>query len=96
MSLAARIEEIGLTHMKEIIKRMGGWPVLEGEDWDPASFTWKDTTYRFKEEGFSVDYLIDFSITTDFKNSTKRVIDVSPPVISELEYLLFKQGSGKP
>lgn len=55
---------------------MGGWPVLDGDSWDPSSFTWKDTTYRFKEEGFSIDYLLDFSITTDYKNSTKRIIDV--------------------
>lgn len=55
---------------------MGGWPVLDGDSWDPSNFTWKDTTYRFKEEGFSIDYLLDFSITTDYKNSTKRIIDV--------------------
>ncbi|XP_046670651.1 neprilysin-2 isoform X2 [Homalodisca vitripennis] len=84
-----QIEAAGLDHIKEIVKRMGGWPVLEGDLWDEGSFTWKDTTYKFKDEGFSIDYLIDFSITTDYKNSTIRVIDLDQASLSlSREYLV--------
>ncbi|XP_054271423.1 neprilysin-2 isoform X2 [Macrosteles quadrilineatus] len=83
------IEEKGLTYIKELVQKMGGWPVLEGDQWDPAKFTWKDTVYKFKDEGFSIDYLIDFSITTDYKNSTKRVIDLDQASLSlSREYLV--------
>ena len=30
--------------------------------------------YRFRSKGYSTDYLFDFSIATDIKNSTQRVI----------------------
>jgi neprilysin len=60
-----------------LLKKLGGWPVLEGDNWDAASFTWLQSVYKFREVGFSVDYFLDFSVTTDLKNSTKRTIDVS-------------------
>lgn len=70
------MEERGLTPTKEILKTLGGWPVLE-KDWNEEAFDWKETTYKFRKEGFSVDYIFDFSINIDLKNSTFRVIDVS-------------------
>lgn len=75
--ITARIEEIGLGQMMKIIKRMGGWPVLEGASWNSTRFTWSGTTYKLKDAGFSIDYLMQFSISPDDQNSTKRVIVVS-------------------
>lgn len=60
-----------------LLKKLGGWPVLEGDNWDAGSFSWLQSVYKFREVGFSVDYFLDFSVTTDLKNSTKRTIDVS-------------------
>lgn len=60
-----------------MLKSLGGWPVLEAEKWDEGSFTWKDSVYKFRTTGYSVDYFIDFSISTDLKNTTIRAIDVS-------------------
>lgn len=69
------VEERGLTPTKEVLKKLGGWPVLE-DDFDEENFDWKETVYKFRKEGFSVDYIFDFSINIDLKNSTFRVIDV--------------------
>lgn len=60
-----------------MLKSLGGWPVLEGDKWNDADFTWKDSVYKFRTAGYSVDYFIDFSISTDLKNTTMRAIDVS-------------------
>lgn len=85
----SQIEEIGLTKIKQILKDLGGWPVLEGDAWDEASFSWKDNTYKFKDYGYSVDYFIDFSVTIDVKNSTARVIDLDQASLSlSREYLV--------
>lgn len=72
-----KIEKQGLGPIKAMLKNLGGWPVLEGEEWNEADFTWKDSVYKFKTAGYSVDYFIDFSISTDLKNTTTRAIDVS-------------------
>lgn len=74
---SAGIEEQGLTPLLIIIKKLGGWPVLEGEMWKDTNFNWISSVYNFRELGYSVDYFLDFSIGVDLKNSTKRVLDVS-------------------
>ncbi|XP_066597327.1 neprilysin-2 isoform X2 [Prorops nasuta] len=70
------IEEQGLTPLLTILKKLGGWPVLDGLNWKEGDFSWKDSVYRFRKMGYSVDYFIDFSIGVDLKNSTKRIIDL--------------------
>lgn len=75
--LIEKIEKQGLGPIKEMLKKLGGWPVLEGESWNESEFTWKDSVYKFRTAGYSVDYFIDFSISTDLKNTTARAIDVS-------------------
>ena len=35
--------------------------------------------YRFRDNGYSVDYLVDFSVTTDLKNSSWRVLYLDQP-----------------
>nr|CAD7452415.1 unnamed protein product [Timema tahoe] len=55
------IEERGLGPFRELLKELGGWPVLEGDAWKEADFTWLNTVYKFRKAGYSVDYFMDFS-----------------------------------
>lgn len=68
---------LGLKTMKLILKQLGGWPALEGPRWNDGDFDWRQSVYKFRTAGYSVDYFIDFSVGIDVKNSTKRIIDVS-------------------
>ena len=43
-----KIEEVGLDPLKSMLQQMGGWPVLEGEDWNETQFSWIDTVYTFR------------------------------------------------
>lgn len=70
------IEEQGLEPLHKILKELGGWPVLMGNQWNEEGFDWKQSVYKFRRMGYSVDYFLDFSIGVDLKNSTKRVIDL--------------------
>ncbi|CAH1130598.1 unnamed protein product [Ceutorhynchus assimilis] len=70
------IEADGLTSMHKILKELGGWPVLEAENWNEGEFDWRNSVYKFRKVGYSVDYFIDFSVGIDVKNSTKRIIDL--------------------
>ena len=73
-----KIERTGLGPLLEMLKTLGGWPVLSSPDnpWDETTFDWMETVYTFRRHGYSTDYLVDFSIVTDSKNSSWRVIDI--------------------
>ena len=85
-----KIETIGLAPLKSMLHDLGGWPVLEPRDtWDEAGFSWIELVYKFRRHGYSPDYLIDFSIVTDSKNSTWRVIDIDQASLGlSREYLV--------
>ncbi|KAF0289689.1 Neprilysin-2 [Amphibalanus amphitrite] len=71
------IEKKALDPMKSILKRMGGWPVLEGLSWDESSFDWAEAIYRNRELGFPNSYVFKFSVTADIKNYTRRMVNVN-------------------
>ena len=73
----ARAEEKGLEPLQEVLDEFGGWPVTMGDNWDEDDFVWYEMIYKFRKMGYSIDLFIDFSVTTDLKNSTWRTIDVS-------------------
>ncbi|XP_061704428.1 neprilysin-2 isoform X3 [Cydia pomonella] len=70
------IEARGTAPLLEMLRRLGGWPVLEGTAWNENAFSWEKSVYKFRAAGYSVDYFFDFSIGVDVKNSTKRIIDL--------------------
>merc|ERR1712158_279619 len=84
------IEQIGLQPLKDKLKSMGGWPVLEGSDWSEADFSWIETTYKFRANSYSTDLLIDFSIVTDIKQSSWRVIDIDQASLGQAQTYLVK------
>ena len=90
-----RIEDTGTDGLKRILDRLGGWPVLEGDAWSEANpnYLWYEQIFRFREMGYSVDYFVDFSVTTDLKNSSRRILDLDQPGLGmSREYLI--KGAG--
>uniref|UniRef100_A0ABD2WDE5 Neprilysin-2 n=1 Tax=Trichogramma kaykai TaxID=54128 RepID=A0ABD2WDE5_9HYME len=82
------IENQGLQTVHKILKELGGWPVLMGDEWSDGDFSWKESVYKFYKAGFANDYFIDISVTSDLKNSTKRIIDIDQAVLGlNREYL---------
>lgn len=71
------IEERGTQPLLTIQESFGGWPVVKGNQWDERSWSWQDSTNKFCKKGYSPDYIFDFSVGTDWKNSTRRCIDVN-------------------
>lgn len=71
------IDERGLMPLIDMHGKIGGWPVVKGDKWDSKEWNWQSATKTLHELGYSTDYLIDFSVDTDLKNSTRRNIDVS-------------------
>jgi membrane metallo-endopeptidase-like protein 1 len=85
-----KIEELGMEPLLSGLHRMGGWPVLERAAWNEAQFSWIDTTYIFRQNSYSTDLLIDFSIGTDSKNSSWQVIDIDQASLGQAQVYLVK------
>ncbi|XP_026818473.1 neprilysin-2-like isoform X2 [Rhopalosiphum maidis] len=72
-----KIEKQGLTPIKEMLKGFGGWPVLEGNNWNDTEFTWMESMYKLRMAGFNINYFID--IYTALINDTTRTIFLDKP-----------------
>ena len=84
-----KIEEKGMEKLKDILKKLGGWPLLEGDKWDQKGFKWFNLVYKFREVGFSANSLVAFSIVPDLKNSIRRILDLDQPQLGlSREYLV--------
>lgn len=74
---AGYIEERGLSPLKDIHEKLGGFPVTLGKAWKEDSWNWENVLKLIRDNGYSTDYLIDFSVDTDLKNSSRNLINVS-------------------
>lgn len=75
MNLSA-IEKKGETQMQITLKKLGSWPVIFGENYDTKNFNFVDMLIRFRELGYTHDIIFDLSVTPDYRNNTRHVIDL--------------------
>ena len=57
------------------LKKFGGWPLIEGDNWKERNFSWNMPS-EFMKNGYHWGYIFALNIGTDAKNSTRRVISV--------------------
>lgn len=46
------IEKDGLKTIKNVLERLGGWPVVEGTYWEESKFEWMRAEYMLRELGY--------------------------------------------
>lgn len=72
------IEEMGVKPYLQLVEKLGGWPVVVGDDWNrDLKWSWVQTIIEFSTIGYETNQIIDFAISIDLKNSSKRIVDVS-------------------
>ena len=89
------IEKKSVSHFKDILEKVGGWPVLMGEDWKDDDFKWHHLSISSSDHGFSSDRLMSISIGTDSKDSTKRIIEFDQPSLGLKRPYLIKGAEDK-
>lgn len=70
------IESLGTTPVLDALNRLGGWPVVSST-WNTNTWSWDASAALARQNGYSVSNFLSFSVSTDNKNSTKRIIRVS-------------------
>src|SRR5699024_1380281 len=71
------IEANSLQKFTGIIKNTGGWPVVEGNEWNEENFDWISTSYKFMKIGLTPYMILNFQMQPDITNSTRNVLFVS-------------------
>jgi len=83
------IEENSVNDLREVVDKLGGWPVLQGEKWTGENFKWHELSVKASDEGLSSDRMISIGIGTDSKDSLKRILEVDQPSLGlSREYLI--------
>lgn len=77
--LTEQTEKLGLGPIKEILKSIGGWPVLEGDKWNKSKFTWMDIMYKLivPDKVVGVNYFMELSVERDIKDFISNILYVS-------------------
>lgn len=83
------IEEDGLKTIKEVFKAVGGgWPLVEGANWDETKFDWVQASYKLRELGYPFAVFLDVQVNGDPRDKTNTLLEVSNVCSYELNFFL--------
>ena len=76
-----RIEGLGAEPLVATLTSLGVWPgPLQSRAWEPAAgLRWWDVMYTLRRLGLSSDLLINFSVATDLRNSSRHIMSLDQP-----------------
>lgn len=66
----------------EVMNKFGSWPILD-PNWNEDDFHWQKTLEEFFKHGFHTNYLLEFSVGIDDRDTTKNIIVVSQPLVND-------------
>ena len=92
----ATIEDRSVEDLKEIITRMGGWPVVEGSAWKEDNFKWWDLSMRAAEEGFGTDRMISIGKNFFMIPIPQKFNFYNEDIISSPEPRIEEETKGRP
>ena len=74
------LEEVGREILLEKVQDLGGWPVLQGEEWDEENtFIWQDLSLKAERMGLLNDIILSIGYSISYDDSTKRIIEIDKP-----------------
>lgn len=71
------LTKTGVANVLKYIDELGGWPVLEGADWDSGNFSWEKALGQLLNKTGANSIIIETSINHDQKNSSYSVLEVN-------------------
>jgi len=83
------IEQQGLKPLTDKLELLGGWPVLVGNSWNTEStWNWIEAITQIRKIGFNSNYILGLYIDVNWRDSTKRMIEIDQPQLGlDQEYL---------
>lgn len=72
----ASIEKRGVQPLIDLTKSYGGWPVIEGNQWNESSWNWYDVYKKMFVGGLNLSPLFQLKISPSLVNSTLNRLNV--------------------
>lgn len=79
-----KIEKDGIKPVQEIIDKLGGWPLIVGDDWNEGNFDLESSIYQLKSLGFDMyntNFFVSLKVKLDAKNSNNYMLTVKNPYV---------------
>ncbi|XP_072392043.1 neprilysin-2-like isoform X2 [Diabrotica undecimpunctata] len=64
----------GLKKIKEILEMSGGWPTLQGYNWDYKKFDWMESVHKLRQLGVSSDVFFRVTVEKDDRGVNSRYV----------------------
>ena len=72
---AATRDRVGLAPLKQILGKLGKWPMVETK-WSGDKYAWENA-FIYLRSRFGLNYIISMYVDVDSKNTSRRIIYVS-------------------
>ncbi|KFM63751.1 Membrane metallo-endopeptidase-like 1, partial [Stegodyphus mimosarum] len=73
------IENEDSNPLRNVLKYLGGWPILEEEKWDKSSFDWIDTLIKMRNLGYNHNIFMGLSVKVDQRNKSSNILWLDQP-----------------
>lgn len=62
--------------MRNVLNRYGGWPVVQGDQWNVEGWNWLKASIKIVNDGL-IDLILACHIEVNPKNSSEHILIVS-------------------
>ena len=84
-----QLENLGVKPMLDSLKLLGGWPVLEGDEWNSTDYQWWEQVYQASDAGFIKANILKIKVDTNSKYSSIRSVILDQPELGlDREFLV--------
>nr|WBW70064.1 venom protein [Lampona murina] len=70
---------MGAEELISDLKKFGGWPLIEVDDWEAEKFDWTNLIVELFKSGYINNMLFSVKVDIDAKNTSRSLISVSKP-----------------
>ncbi|KAL1490286.1 hypothetical protein ABEB36_013005 [Hypothenemus hampei] len=70
------IEKAGLSRLSTLFEWMGGWPVLDGDDWDAEKFNWAKAIKNLRDFGVNFDFFFNLTVEVDKEQPDRYILGI--------------------
>lgn len=73
------VDSDAIKEIKQIFRKIGGWPILDGDAWDEGAFEWKKAVHVLRQLGVDFTFFMALTVEKDKTDPTKHMLQLSDP-----------------